>query len=102
MAESKSRKKGSTKTGTQKKGIPNEISNDLLMRIAGFLGDNFDEAAQAWKDIAEPIQKVKLYTDLIKFAAPTLQPTESEADKPSYSLEDKMRELNREEHQVNR
>lgn len=98
MAEGKpGRKKGTTKTGGRKKGTPNVLTSDLRSRISSFLSDNFDEAVKNWKEIEEPVQKVKLYTDLIKFAVPTLQAVSLDATiKKEDSIEDDLRMLSEE------
>lgn len=94
MPEKPGRKKGTVKTGGRKKGTPNILTSDLRSRIADFLSDNFDTAVAQWKKIEEPVQKVKLYTDLIKFAVPTLQAVSLEATiKEEESIEEKLREL---------
>lgn len=88
------RPKGIKKTGGRKAGTPNKINKGLRSRISTFLDDNFDEAIESWKDITEPIHKVRLYTDLIKFAVPTLQSVDLEANvSKSTPVEDKMKEL---------
>lgn len=98
MAEGKpGRKKGTIKTGGRKKGTPNVLTSDLRSRISSFLSDNFDEAVKQWKDIDEPVQKVKLYTDLIKFAVPTLQAVSLDATiNKEESVEETLRELSEE------
>lgn len=99
MADGKrGRKKGTAKTGGRKKGTPNVLTSDLRSRISSFLSDNFDEAVKQWKAIEEPVQKVKLYTDLIKFAVPTLQAVSLDAIvNKEESVEDTLRKLSEEE-----
>lgn len=95
MAEGKpGRPKGGEKYGGRKKGTPNTINADLRSRISAFLDENFDEAVKTWKEIKEPIPKLKLYTDLIKFAVPSLQAVTLEnKDKEKDSVEENLRKL---------
>jgi hypothetical protein len=94
MQGEKGRKKGAPKTGGRKPGTPNRINKDLRARISTFLDDNFEEAVKSWREINEPVQKVRLYTDLIKFAVPTLQSVDLDANvSKSTPIEDKMKEL---------
>jgi hypothetical protein len=98
MQEEKGRKPGTPKTGGRKPGTPNRINKDLRARISAFLDDNFEEAVKSWREIEEPVQKIKLYTDLIKFAVPTLQSVDLEANiSKSIPIEDKMKQLDSEE-----
>lgn len=99
MADGKrGRKKGTPKTGGRKKGTPNVLTSDLRSRISSFLSDNLDEAIKQWKAIEDPVQKVKLYTDLIKFAVPTLQAVSLDAIvNKEESVEDTLRKLSEEE-----
>jgi hypothetical protein len=93
----KGRKSGTQKTGGRKAGTPNKIDKSLRARISDFLDANFDQAVESWRGITEPIQKVKLYTDLIKFAVPTLQSVDLEARvNKSEPIEDRMRALDTE------
>lgn len=95
MADGKpGRPKGGQKYGGRKKGTPNTINADLRSRISLFLDENFDEAVKTWKEIKEPIPKMKLYTDLIKFAVPSLQSVSlNNNNKEKDSVEDSLRKL---------
>jgi len=94
MAETGGKKKETAKKGSRKNTTTEKINNNLRTRISGFLDANFEEAMDSWKKIAEPVQKVRLYNDLIKFTVPSLQSVDLEANVNKLTpLEDKMREL---------
>ena len=87
------RPKGLPKYGGRKKGTPNQVNKDLRERISMFLDDNFDEAMKAWKRL-EDKEKVKMYTDLIKFAVPTLQAVDLNATvKKEDDVEEDLKDL---------
>lgn len=94
MADGKvGRPKGLPRYGGRKKGTPNKVNKDLRERISMFLDDNFDDAMKAWKNL-EDKDKVKMYTDLIKFSVPTLQAVSLDANiKKEDSVEDDLKEL---------
>lgn len=65
--------KGHKKMGGRKSETPNKVKKDLRTRISMFIEGNFDEAMEAWKDIPDSKDKIKLFIDLMKFSLPTLQ-----------------------------
>ena len=87
------RPKGLPRYGGRKKGTPNKTTKDLRERISIFLEDNFEDAMKAWKKL-EDKDKVKLYTDLIKFSVPTLQSVDLNATvKKEDEVEEDLKEL---------
>jgi len=90
------RPKGLPRYGGRKKGTPNKTTKDLRERISIFLEDNFEDAMKAWKKL-EDKDKVKLYTDLIKFSVPTLQSVDLNATvKKEDEVEEDLKELAKE------
>ena len=90
------RPKGLPRYGGRKKGTPNKTTKDLRERISIFLEDNFEEAMKAWTKL-EDKDKVKLYTDLIKFSVPTLQSVDLNATvKKEDEVEEDLKELAKE------
>lgn len=87
------RPKGLPKYGGRKKGTPNQINKDLRERISMFLDDKFEDAVKAWEKL-EDKDKVKAYTELVRFSVPTLQAVALEATmKKEDNVEDDLREL---------
>lgn len=71
---------GQPKTGGRKKGTPNKTNNTIRQRISQFVDENFDEAVTAWKEIDDPKDKLKAYTDLCIYAVPKLQAVQLDAN----------------------
>lgn len=88
---------GRGRLGGRAKGTPNVIHNNLRERISAFLTDNWEEAVEAWKNIEEPKDKLKLYIDLASFGVPKLQAVQLEATiNKADSIEDDLRQLSEE------
>ena len=97
MADGKAgRPKGLPRYGGRKKGTPNKVNKDLRERISMFLNDNFDEAIKSWKNL-EDKDKVKAYTELVRFSVPALQAISLDANiTKEDSVEDDLKELSEE------
>lgn len=71
---------GLPKTGGRKKGTANKTTISVRQRISQFVEENFDEAVAAWKEIDDPKDKLKAYTDLCTYAVPKLQAVQLDAN----------------------
>ncbi|MEG0993805.1 MAG: hypothetical protein RSE51_08160 [Bacteroidales bacterium] len=60
------------------------------------MDDNFDDAVEAWKDIEDPKDKMKLYNELIAYAVPKMSSVQLTGDITTTSVEDKLKELSTE------
>lgn len=82
------------KYGGRKKGTPNKVTAELRERVRAFLDDNFDEAVEAWKEIDDPKDKMKLYNELISYAVPKMSSVQFTGNAEVTSrIEDKLSEL---------
>lgn len=82
----------------RKAAIASHIAAGLKSKMVAFMGYGFDETVEAWRQISEPAQKIKLYAELVKLSITIIEATQPDDTlSPQSSLEEKMRELNREE-----
>jgi len=82
------------KYGGRQKGTPNKTNSSIRQRISQFVEENFDEAVAAWKEIDDPKDKLKAYTDLCTYAVPKLQAVQVEANiSQKSSVVDDLKEL---------
>jgi hypothetical protein len=63
------------KFGGRTKGTPNKITTTKRELVAKFIDDNFDDFIISYKGL-EPIQKCKVFPDMLKFVLPYLQSIE--------------------------
>lgn len=85
---------GKPKTGGRAAGTPNKSTASVRQRISQFVEDNFDEAVATWKQIEDPKDKLKAYTDLCTYAVPKLQAIQLDANVSSQSsVEDDLKAL---------
>jgi len=91
------RPKGQPKFGGRKKGTANKSSKELRERISMILDNKFDAVMQAF-DRLDDKEKVKAYTDLMKYSVPTLQAVSLDATvKKDDSVEEDLKALSEEE-----
>lgn len=70
------------------------MTRDLRERINLFLQENWQEAEEAWRDLTDSKDKLRLYIDLAKFVIPSLQAVSLDATvKQEDGVEDDLKRL---------
>jgi|688.fasta_scaffold213363_2 hypothetical protein len=54
------------------KGVPNIISRKIREDIADFVAETFPEVIEIWRQIDDPAEKLRAWTNIAEFAVPRM------------------------------
>ena len=86
------RKPGAKKTGGRKKGTQNKVTTDLRASVKSFLDSNWPQV-QAEFDQMEAKDKLAFIEKLMKYALPSLQAVQLDADIDLNKMDDAQLDL---------
>lgn len=81
------------KTGGRKKGTPNKIQNPVKVLLQDFASENWEEFKKSFKEIDDPIEKCRMYKDILPYCVPKLASVEVQAEVGQKTFQDELDEL---------